>query len=173
MVTVTLVEADDPSQVPLYARMRWNVPLSEEHAELLMDRLDVRPGAHVADLGCGRWGEFLLLRVVGHADRVTGTGVDTEARALNRARRLASERHLDGRVQFTEADVSGWDGAAERVLCVGASHALGGTTRAGGAGWVVLHGRPAAVRRLLLGNSALGNGDGAVRRAGAAPGGLA
>lgn len=29
----------------LYARMRWNAPLSVEHAELLMDRLDVRPGA--------------------------------------------------------------------------------------------------------------------------------
>ena len=39
--------------------MRWNAPLSVEHAELLMDRLDVRPGARVADLGCG-WGELLL-----------------------------------------------------------------------------------------------------------------
>jgi cyclopropane fatty-acyl-phospholipid synthase-like methyltransferase len=127
MVTLMLVEDDDLEEA-LFARMRWNAPLSAEHAELLLDRLDVRPGAHVADLGCG-WGE-LLLRVVGHADRVTGTGVDTEARALSRARRLASERHLDGRVQFTEADVSGWDGAAERVLCVGASHALGGSASA-------------------------------------------
>src|SRR3984957_16650614 len=127
MVTLMLVEDDDLEEA-LFARMRWNAPLSAEHAELLLDRLDVRPGAHVADLGCG-WGE-LLLRVVGHADRVTGTGVDTEARGLSRARPLASERHLDGRVQFTEADVSGWDGAAERVLCVGASHALGGSASA-------------------------------------------
>jgi cyclopropane fatty-acyl-phospholipid synthase-like methyltransferase len=127
MVTVTLVEADDLDEA-LYARMRWNVPLSEEHAELLMDRLDVRPGAHVADLGCG-WGE-LLLRVVAQAGQATGTGVDTDARALNRARRLAAERHLGGQVQFTEADVSGWDGPADRVLCTGASHALGGTTSA-------------------------------------------
>ena len=56
--------------------------------------------------------------------------MDTDAGALSRARRLAAERHLDGRVQFTEADVSGWDGAADRVLCVGASHALGGTAAA-------------------------------------------
>jgi cyclopropane fatty-acyl-phospholipid synthase-like methyltransferase len=127
MVIVTLVDADDLDEA-LYARMRWNVPLSEEHAELLMDRLDVRPGAHVADLGCG-WGE-LLLRVVARAGQATGTGVDTDARALSRARRLAAERHLGGQVQFTEADVSGWDVPADRVLCTGASHALGGTTSA-------------------------------------------
>jgi cyclopropane fatty-acyl-phospholipid synthase-like methyltransferase len=127
MVTLTLVEDDDLEEA-LYTRMRWNVPLSVEHAELLMDRLDVRPGARVADLGCG-WGE-LLLRVVARAVQATGTGVDTDAGALARARRLAAERHLDGRVQFTEADISGWSGPADRVLCAGASHALGGTTPA-------------------------------------------
>ena len=40
----------------LYARMRWNAPLSAEHASLLMDRLDLRPGLRIIDLGCG-WGE--------------------------------------------------------------------------------------------------------------------
>jgi cyclopropane fatty-acyl-phospholipid synthase-like methyltransferase len=124
---LTLVEEDDLEEA-LFARMRWNAPLSVEHAELLLDRLDVRPGAHVADLGCG-WGE-LLLQAVARADQATGAGVDTDAGALRRAGRLAAERHLDGRVQFTEADVSGWDGAAERVLCVGASHALGGSASA-------------------------------------------
>jgi len=119
---------DDDLEEALYARMRWNAPLSVEHAELLMDRLDVRPGARIADLGCG-WGE-LLLRVVARTSHVTGTGVDTDARALSRARRLAADRHLDGQVRFTEADVSGWNGTVGRVLCVGASHALGGTTAA-------------------------------------------
>ena len=108
--------------------MRWNAPLSAKHAELLMDRLDVRPGARVADLGCG-WGE-LLLRLIARADQATGTGVDTDAAALNRAKRLAAERHLDGRVQFTEADVTDWNGTADRVLHIGASHALGGTASA-------------------------------------------
>ncbi|MBV9381174.1 MAG: methyltransferase domain-containing protein [Streptosporangiaceae bacterium] len=127
MVILDPVEDDDLEQA-LYARMRWNAPLSVDHAELLMDRLDVRPGARVADLGCG-WGE-LLLRVVARAGQATGTGVDTDAGALSRAKRLAKERHLDGQVQFAEADVSGWNGTADRVLCVGASHALGGTTSA-------------------------------------------
>jgi ubiquinone/menaquinone biosynthesis C-methylase UbiE len=111
-----------------YGRMRWNTPLSAEHAELLMDRLDLRPGARVADLGCG-WGE-LLLRVVARAGQATGTGLDTDAAALSRARRLAAGRHLDGQVQFTEADVTGWNGTADRILHVGSSHALGGTTPA-------------------------------------------
>jgi len=125
--SLTVLEGDDLEEA-LYTRMRWNVPLSPGHADLLLDRLALRPQARIADLGCG-WGE-LLLRVVARADQATGTGVDTDARALSRARRLAADRHLDGRVQFTEADVSWWDGTADRVLCVGASHALGGTTPA-------------------------------------------
>ena len=35
-----------------YERMRWNTPLSEEHAVLLLSRLDIRPGASLVDLGC-------------------------------------------------------------------------------------------------------------------------
>ena len=119
---------DDDLEEAVFKRMRWNAPLSIEHAELLMDRLNSRPEVHITDLGCG-WGE-LLLRAVARAGRATGTGVDTDARALRRARRLAAFRHLDGQVQFIEADVSGWDSKADRVLCVGASHALGGTTTA-------------------------------------------
>jgi cyclopropane fatty-acyl-phospholipid synthase-like methyltransferase len=121
------MENDDLEEAT-FARMRWNAPLSVEHAELLMDRLDLQAGAHIADLGCG-WGE-LLLRVVARTRQATGTGVDTDAGALSRARRLAAERHLDARVRFTEADVSGWKGTAGRVLHVGASHALGGTAAA-------------------------------------------
>jgi SAM-dependent methyltransferase len=129
-----------------YGRMRWNTPLPAEHAELLMDRLDLRPGARVADLGCG-WGE-LLLRVVARAGQATGTGLDTDAAALSRARRLAAGRHLDGQVQFTEADVTGWNGTADRVLHVGSSHALGGTTPALDA----LAGTVPAGGRLLFGD---------------------
>jgi cyclopropane fatty-acyl-phospholipid synthase-like methyltransferase len=132
---LTVIEGDDLTglkgddlEEALFARMRWNAPLSAEHAELLLDRLDLRPQARIADLGCG-WGE-LLLRAVARAGQATGTGVDTGARALSRARRLAADRHLDGRVEFTEADVADWGGTADRVLCLGASHALGGTTPA-------------------------------------------
>jgi cyclopropane fatty-acyl-phospholipid synthase-like methyltransferase len=121
------MENDDLEEAT-FALMRWNAPLSQEHAELLIDRLDVPARAHIADLGCG-WGE-LLLRVVAGSGQATGTGVDTDAGALSRARRLAADRQLDGQVEFTEAGVSGWNGTADRVLHVGASHAFGGTTAA-------------------------------------------
>ena len=58
-----------------YARMRWTAPLSGEHAKLLLERLEIRQGASLLDLGCG-WGE-LLLRAVGSAGVTTGIGVDT------------------------------------------------------------------------------------------------
>ncbi len=120
----------------LYARMRWNVPLSAEHAGLLMDRLDLRPGLRIVDLGCG-WGELLLQAVArtmtaghGEARQASAAGVDTDAAALARARALARQRHLDQHVDFTQADAAAWRGAADRALCVGASHAFGGTEAA-------------------------------------------
>jgi SAM-dependent methyltransferase len=111
-----------------YARMRWNTPLSEEHASLLIRRLDIRQGASLLDLGCG-WGE-LLLRAVDSAGVTTGTGVDTDTVALARGRALAAERGLDGRVTFVEDAAADWQGPADRVICVGAAHAFGGADAA-------------------------------------------
>lgn len=139
------MEGDD-LEAALYARMRWNVPLSEEHAALLIGWLGLRPGAHVVDLGCG-WGE-LLLRAVATTDQVTGIGVDTDARVLSRARQRAADLHLEGRVHFAETDIAGWTGRADRVLCLGASHALGGTTAA----LSTLARAAPAGRRLLFGD---------------------
>jgi SAM-dependent methyltransferase len=149
---------------PLYARMRWNTPLSLEHAGLLMDRLDLRPGLRIADLGCG-WGE-LLLQVVARAmagdpgsgprgnvtagadsdaadgggrgtsgddgtdGGTSGVGVDTDVPLLERGRQRARQRGLDRHVRFTEGDAAAWPETADRVLCLGASHAFGGTEQA-------------------------------------------
>jgi cyclopropane fatty-acyl-phospholipid synthase-like methyltransferase len=124
----------------LYARMRWNIPLSLVHADLLLERLDLRPGLRIADIGCG-WGELLLQavsRAMGpgaaaddaDAGQVSGFGVDTDAAALARARDLARERGLDRRVGFAEDDVAAWRETADRVLCTGAAHAFGGTRAA-------------------------------------------
>jgi SAM-dependent methyltransferase len=107
-----------------YARMRWNAPLSEEHATLLLDRLGIQPGASLLDLGCG-WGE-LLLRGVDSAGVTTGVGVDTDAQAVARGRALAVDRGLDGRVTFVEGSAVGWQRMADRVITVGAVHAWGG-----------------------------------------------
>ena len=114
---------DDPDR-SRYERMRWNTPLSQDHAALLLERLSVAPADTVADLGCG-WGE-LLLRAVAPAG-ATGTGVDVDADGLARGRGLAAARGLDARVTFVEAEAADWDQPADRLLCIGSSHVLGGT----------------------------------------------
>jgi SAM-dependent methyltransferase len=106
-----------------YANLRWNTPLAEDHAESLLEHLRLDATTSVVDLGCG-WGE-LLLRAVTNGG--TGTGVDTDAAALDRGRRAAAERGLADRVAFVDAAAREWRGRADRALCVGASHAFGGS----------------------------------------------
>ena len=109
-----------------YSRMRWNAPLSENHAAFLVERLGVPPGVRILDLGCG-WGELLLRAVAASDADVTGTGVDTDVEALERGRVLAADRGLAGRVRLIEGEAAAWQEPADRILCVGASHALAGT----------------------------------------------
>jgi SAM-dependent methyltransferase len=116
-----------------YARMRWNAPLSMDHADLLLDRLGVRTGAHVVDLGCG-WGE-LLLRIVARGGRgngtvTTGTGVDTDSAALDRGRARAEGLGLGAQVTFVAGEAASWREPGDCVLCIGASHAWSGTGEA-------------------------------------------
>lgn len=108
--------------------MRWNAPLSEDHAALLLDRLEPEEAGRVADLGCG-WGE-LLLRAVERTDDAAGIGVDTDPAALDRGRAEAQRRGLGERVTFVRGAAATWDGTADRALCVGAAHAFGGARAA-------------------------------------------
>lgn len=119
-------DGSDPER-SRYDRMRWNTPLSEEHATLLVERLAVGRSDRVTDLGCG-WGE-LLLRTV-ESTGATGVGVDVDPDGLERGRRLAEARGLGSRVEFVEAEAVAWDRPADRLLCIGSSHVLGGTERA-------------------------------------------
>src|SRR5689334_9175512 len=107
------------------ARMRWNTPLSVSHSDLLLDRLNLVECERVADLGCG-WGE-LLLCAVERAAAVRGVGVDTDRSALDRGLTAAKSRGLEDRVEFVETNAATWSGTADRVLCIGSSHAFGGT----------------------------------------------
>jgi SAM-dependent methyltransferase len=108
--------------------MRWNTPLSEDHADLLMQRLDLLAGDRVLDLGCG-WGE-LLLRAVARTAASKGTGVDNAEWALELGQHLAAERALADRVTFVSRDASTWTESADRVICIGASQAWGGSIAA-------------------------------------------
>lgn len=101
--------------------MRWNTPLSDEHAAGLLRELDIPDGATILDLGCGS-GE-LLIRAVRSTSGATGVGVDSDAGALGEAARRAAAH--DARVTFHEDAADHWDTPADRLICIGAAHAWG------------------------------------------------
>ena len=122
-------EYEPPIPDPVrHAAMRWNAPLSEAHATVLLDAFEPEQAAQVLDLGCG-WGE-LLLRAVQRSPTLTGLGVDTDATALARGAELAADRGLGDRVTLLDAQAESWSDTADRLICVGASHAWGGTEQA-------------------------------------------
>jgi SAM-dependent methyltransferase len=107
--------------------LRWNTPLSEAHAALLVSACEVPEDGRVLDLGCG-WGE-LLLRFLESALGSTGDGVDTAPEALRRAEGLAAARGLGDRVRFRERPAASWSGSGYDVaVCVGSTHAWPGGT---------------------------------------------
>jgi SAM-dependent methyltransferase len=142
---VTAVADPDGGEV-LYSRMRWNTPLSEDHAAILLERLGLTGGDEVLDLGCG-WGE-LLLRAITDLPAARGTGVDSDPWAIQRGRDAAAKRGLSDLVTFVAGDCSAWKALANRVLCIGASHAWGGTVQALDALWGLV--RPGG--RVLFGD---------------------
>lgn len=111
---------------------RWHpvaAPVSDENLTRLISRLELPKGGRVLDLGCGL-GEWLLAALDAFPD-AEGVGVDNSASALEQAQESATTRKLTGRVTFEEADAAEWEGGEfDVVLCVGASHALGGLAKA-------------------------------------------
>lgn len=112
-----------------HSRLVFNAPLSDARAAVLVEELDLPPAGRVLDLGCG-WAE-LLLRVVAAAPAATGLGVDSDAADLARGAAAAGRRGLTDRVEFRQADATAVrDEQADAVVCIGASHAWGGTAQA-------------------------------------------
>jgi cyclopropane fatty-acyl-phospholipid synthase-like methyltransferase len=112
-----------------YAAMRWNTPLSEAHADALIEGLDIGAAELVLDLGCG-WAEFLI-RALQTADaRCRGIGVDTDGALLERAAASIARSGLEERVRLEQRPATEWVTRADRVICIGASHAWGGTAAA-------------------------------------------
>ncbi len=112
----------DPLAAARYAAMRWNTPLSEQHAEELLDHLALTGATSIVDLGCG-WGELLLRAAARTPARAVG--LDTDPTGLDRGRRAARERGL--RVRFVEQAAESWRDTADRALCIGSAHTLGGS----------------------------------------------
>jgi trans-aconitate methyltransferase len=107
-----------------YSALNWNSPLSESHAEELLNQLDLPSAKSIVDLGCG-WGE-LLIRATGRLpDGSTAEGVDNDSNVLHRGREAAKTRQPN--VTFTELESGSWKGLADRAICIGSSHTLGGS----------------------------------------------
>ena len=79
----------------------------------------------VLDLGCG-WGELMMRAVEASGSGARGVGIDNDEQVLARARALAAARGLDRQVDFVRAESATWEQQADRVLCIGASHAWAG-----------------------------------------------
>lgn len=83
---------------------------------LIAAKLDLRPGAHVLDLGCG-WGSLALYLAERHGARVTGITLSPEQLAV--ARQRAAERGLQGRVDFRLEDYRHTRGRYDAIVSVG------------------------------------------------------
>ena len=102
--------------------------------------LELESGVDVLDLGCG-WGELLIRAVQASGHGSTGVGIDIDEQVLARGRVRAAAKGLDGSVHFVRAESATWDQPADRVLCIGASHAWAGVEQAIHAlAWVVAPG---------------------------------
>jgi len=112
----------------LRTELTWNTPLSEGHAGDLLGRLELASAHRILDLGCGRG--RLLLQALGRAPSAHGVGVDRDRWELDQGRAAAKESGLESRVTFVAHDATKYDGTADRVICIGASHAWGGTATA-------------------------------------------
>jgi len=87
---------------PEEVRLRRQVCELENEASWLLDRFDIRPGAHAIDLGCGLEGVLGLLSArVGPSGRVVGVEKSTYFAGL--AKRFVSERGL-ANVEVREGD---------------------------------------------------------------------
>ncbi|GAB3658779.1 SAM-dependent methyltransferase [Glycomyces tarimensis] len=111
-----------------YGHLDFNSPIAPWRAERLVAALAAASPASIVDIGCG-WGE-LLLRLAQAAPDASATGVDSDAELLDRARANAAERGLNERVAFVEYQGESWTEPADLVICVGASHAFGGSATA-------------------------------------------
>jgi SAM-dependent methyltransferase len=121
--------SDREPEAARYSAMRWNTPLSEAHADVLIESLAVNGAGSVLDLGCG-WAE-LLIRVLRASDEgCMGTGVDTDGALLKRAAASITRGGLHERISLQQCSVTQWSQPADRVICIGASHAWGGTVAA-------------------------------------------
>jgi cyclopropane fatty-acyl-phospholipid synthase-like methyltransferase len=105
-------------------------PLAPDTIDRFIEHLELRSGARVLDVGCGK-GEFLI-RVLARW-KAHGTGIDPNPAFIADARRRAAGRVPAGGLELIEGEVAAADFAPasfDLVICIGAVHAFGTLTEA-------------------------------------------
>jgi SAM-dependent methyltransferase len=96
-------------------------PISTVKLDRLIEQFDLRPGARVLDLGCGK-GE-LLFRIGGRYP-IEGVGVDLAPALLDEGRRARGDRAPGSTIELVAGDALAWSGQPESfdlTATVGAS----------------------------------------------------
>jgi cyclopropane fatty-acyl-phospholipid synthase-like methyltransferase len=123
-------------------------PLAEEDVDEMIEALELEPGAHVLDLGCGK--AEILLRIVERYQDVRATGLDHSPPVLAEARRQAELRVPESKVVLLEQDVREYapePGSFDLVVSTGGVSFRGGV----GGTLAVLSGFVASGGKLLFG----------------------
>ncbi|MGI9607150.1 MAG: SAM-dependent methyltransferase [Acidimicrobiales bacterium] len=102
----------------------FNAPMGVERGEALAD-FCASNGTSVLDVGCGH-GELALLIADRHP-HLEVSGLDIDPEAVAGAQQRVEARGLADRVTISVGDGAEWSEAADTAVCIGASHALGGT----------------------------------------------
>jgi SAM-dependent methyltransferase len=123
-------------------------PLAEEDVDEMIEALELEPGAHVLDLGCGK--AEILLRIVERYQEVRATGLDHSPAVLAEARRQAEMRVPESKLVLLEQDVREYapePGSFDLVVSTGGVSFRGGV----GGTLAVLSGFVASGGKLLFG----------------------
>ncbi len=104
------------------ATLEFNAPLSSDRADGLVEFVGAH-GQTAVDLGCGRGS--LVLRLA--ANGVSGVGVDSEPGVIEVAAQRADDLGVSDRARFVIGDAGEYSEPADVAVCIGSSHAVGGT----------------------------------------------
>ncbi len=88
----------------------------------ICDRLGLRPGHHVLEIGCG-WGGFAEVAARDYGCRVTGITLSTEQLAF--AQERIRRAHLSDRVDFRLQDYRNTSGTYDRIVSIEMFEAVG------------------------------------------------
>ena len=106
--------------------LAFNAPLSESRARESMAFLGSNVPRTAVDLGCGT-GRYLCMFAAAEP-QLQGLGIDNDRQRVELARRAAAEAGLDTRLEFVVGDALSYQTEADAAICIGSSHACGGTS---------------------------------------------